>query len=139
MEKRSTSFITLLRMIISCAVLGIFFVQNSLVASAHERVMHSQSYGSSINAMQTVNCYSASSEAGKHSGSNIIHSDCCQFCQSTTYDQDFGSILKFAKLVAILLPPATVAIPVTWLGLSDASYEYSGFKTSWSSQAPPKA
>ena len=100
---------------------------------------HSQGPSASLNAIQTVNCSSDSSEAGKHSGSHINQSDCCQFCQSNANDQDFGSILKLAKLVAILLPPTTAAIPVAWLDLSNVIYKDSGFKTSWSSQAPPKA
>jgi len=139
MKKKSTRFITFLRMVISCAVLGIFFAQSAFASAPHQHMLHDYSLIASPEAINTVNCSNDMSASEKGSGSHKYQSDCCPFCQSTSYKYDSAAILKISKLVDTLLPAAKFFVSAVWLNRSDVVREISGFKANWSSQAPPKA
>ena len=139
MKSSSTRSFPISRMLIAWLVLGVFFAQSALVASAHQSQMHSTTISGKLVAGSTQNCQGNLADSGSRSGSQIHQSDCCQFCQSSADESGYLDVLGLAQVIAVLMPPEIESVYVSRYERAAAVSELIGLKSTWSAQAPPKA
>ena len=136
---RFTKAASFFRAVVTCLVMCVFFVQSTLVVSAHQSQMHSTTALVKLVAGSLQNCKSDLTKSGSHSGSHIHQSDCCQFCQSSLNEFSYLDVLGLAQIIAILTPSKLQSSYVPRYERAVVGSELNGFKSTWSAQAPPKA
>ena len=142
MKTWSAIFRSLARTAITCVLACVFIFQTSLVVSAHQRMHHAPiGFDATISGQLDASpiCSNPLTAGDQKSGSHLIQSDCCVFCQLSQDSDNASSVIVFAKVIAILTPIAKEQEPSSWMEYRPIDPGIIGLKNSWSAQAPPQA